>query len=270
MMLRHILILTIFLPVCNIGQSQITFNCGPEIGLAFSQLPRFKTSTTIGLHDKVRRTMLPLPGPLVGFNGQLTAKNHFQFSIGIQYQMTGEYYHYHRDGTDIIHNAKYISDEWENQTYHKLCIPFTAGFTFRIYKVHPSIFIGYRPNFFFAGKYYNKNVFNHDDDARDKITERRFNPFDPEQCEILPKAFNKQFIFGLSVSTGQHLEFVITFIPGQIISYAEYAPAGFCATGSYNYFRNNDFSLSIKYKICKSTKKISTIDDKLAALNTAS
>ena len=77
-MLRHILILTIFLPVCNVGQSQITFNYGPEIGLGFSQLPRFKSSTTIGLHDKVRRTTLPLPGPLVGFNGQLTAKNHFQ------------------------------------------------------------------------------------------------------------------------------------------------------------------------------------------------
>ncbi len=120
---------------------------------------------------------------------------------------------------------------------------------------------------FFAGKYYNKHNFNHDDDARDKIIERRFNPFDPEQCEILPKHFNKQFIFGLSVSTGQHLEFVINFIPGQIISYAEYAPAGFCATGYYKYYRNNDFLLSIKYKILRSTKGISTTDNKLAALN---
>jgi hypothetical protein len=204
--------------------------------------------------------MLPLPSPLVGFNGQLTAKNHFQFSIGIQYQMTGESYHYHRDGTDINHNAKYISDEWENQTYHKLCIPLTAGFTFRIHSIHPSIFIGYRPNFIFAGKYYEKRYFNHDDNDRDIIIERRLNPFDPDQCEIQAKHFNKQFIFGLSVSSGQHLEFMVSIILGQIISYAEYNPY-------YKGFTNSDLLLSIKYKILQSTKEISTTDKKLAALN---
>ncbi|MCK4346278.1 MAG: hypothetical protein KAX05_13425 [Bacteroidales bacterium] len=208
----------------------------------------------------MKQTTIPLPGPLFGFYGQLTARKHYQFSIGMQYQMIGKYYHYHRDGNDLLYNANYTSDEWENQTFHKLCVPLTVGFTFRIHKVHPSIFIGYRPNFFLTGRYYYKYNLNHDDNTKDLITERKLNPFDPDQCKIQAKHFNKQFIFGLSVSSGQHLEFMVSIIPGQIISYAEYKPY-------YNGFTNSDLLLSIKYKILQSTKEISTTDKKLAALN---
>ncbi len=257
-MLRHILILTIFLLVCNVGQSQIDINYKLEAGISFSQLPRSYLSTN-SRNDKIKEITTPLPGPLLGFHGQLTARKCYQFTIGLQYQMTGKCYHYHRDGNDLLYSANYTSDTWENLSFHKLCIPLTIGYNFKTHKINPTIFIGLRPNFILTGRYYYKYKFDHDNNTKDLTREQNFDLFDPNQNA---KHFNNQFLLGFSVSTGTHLEFVLNFILGQGISFEKYiGPSPFII------FLNNDFSISIKYKIGQPEKGVPTTGKKLAALN---
>lgn len=249
--------LIVFLTFSQVGQSQTIFNYGIELGVAFSQFPQNKSYIIQERNDIVSETTNPLYSPLLGLTSNLTIKKHFQLSAGIQYQMIGERYHYHRDGNDLLYNATYKHDQWRNQTFHKLCFPVSAGLTIKVWKLQPSFYIGYRPNYIIAGKYYYKNVFDHEDLSKSSTTEKKLNIFDTNDFELPPKKFNSQFFYGISIPYG-HYEFTINYYKGVQITYAEYKPIDFCATGLITSFQNNEFSISVKYKFLNQKNKIVT------------
>jgi len=180
----------------------------------------------------------------------LSIKKHFLFTAGLQYQLTGQRYHYHRDGRiprdySIPAFFTYTYDKWEQQTFHKLGLPLTIGYTFKIGKAQPSIFIGFRPNLFLTGKYYYKSVFDATDNSEDETRENEYNPVDPDQAGEPVKRLNNQLLIGLSALIGQHFKINLNYNRGLDIYYSEYEQTGW--EPRYTYFQNSDFGLSVTY-----------------------
>lgn len=243
--MRYHLFLLTLITLTNfsqVGQAQTNFKYGVELGFAFSQFPKSNSYIIQTRNDKVTGTTIPLLSPLIGLKTELTIKKHIQFGAGFQYQITGERYHYHRDGNDLLYGATYRTDVWENQTFQKLCLPLTAGLTIKIWKIQPTIFIGYRVNYFLSGKYYSKSVFDHDDSSRDITSEIEFNPLDRNEIEVTVKHLQRQFLYGFSNSIGQHLKISVTVNSGRSILYSQSAIS--CLGYS---FQNNDYLATVTY-----------------------
>lgn len=235
------------------GQTQTAFKYGAELGLAISKFPKNQLFDN-GDNRKIRMTSSPLYSPLFGVTTNLIIKKYFQFTAGLQYQMIGVRSYDHNYGYDYVYNGNYSFETWENQTFHKICLPLTVGLTFKIWELQPSLFVGYRPNYFLTGKYYRKSVYIPTDNAPDTIIEYEFNPYDNKKLESpIRQRFDRQFLYGFSTSIGQHFKITLTIYSGRMFLYSESAitclPYG---------FRNNDYTVSISYLFSTARKKHDT------------
>jgi len=229
------------------GWAQVSFNYGPELGISISRFPSSDSYTIESRDDKVSVKLLPLISPVIGFHGQILVKNRLQFTGSLQYQMTGERHHYHRDGNDLLYGGTYTSDEWENQTFQKLCLPLTIGYLFRTTKLQPAIFAGIRPNFLFSARYYKKNEYNdHEDDTKDVTRVNKFNPLDPSEAELPAKRFRNQVLVGASTLLSQNLKLTLTCNVGHSIIYEQYKSNGF-ENYSGKSILNSDLNISFAY-----------------------
>lgn len=223
-------------------QSQPIFNCGPELGLSISQFPHNGNYTTPSGNDNVKSDTIPLFGPIVGVHAQLILKKTFLFTTGLQFVMSGNRVTFHNDGYDPQNKLPFVGDIKETQTFQKLCMPISAGITFPLFKVHLSIYGGYRANYFFKGRYYKNTVVvypdKHDYDYNTTID---VNPLKKSECPTNMNKFNNQVFFGLSVSK-KRLEFALNCNIG-LTSIYSYDPI----VSSVDY-KNNDYSFSVRYR----------------------
>jgi hypothetical protein len=150
----------------------------------------------------------------------------------------------------MLNGGTIISDVSEDITFHKLCLPLSVGFTVNIWKLQPSIFVGYRPNYFLSGKYYSKSVFNHSIDSLDMIGENTFNPLDASDAGWPVKHFNNQFFYGFSTFICQHFKISITINSGNEIYFSQ--EGGTCLP---YFFYNNDYAATVTYLFQTSRKK---------------
>jgi len=252
-MRRYILIQTLLILTASteVGLSQSSFKYGVELGLSISQIPINDTYTSQNGINSIYSKDTPLFGPLIGLSSEVTLKKHFQFSLELQYQLAGHrsYYQYYRHNNP--NGLDFTSDVWENLTFHKLCLQLTAGFTVKIWKLQPAIFIGYRPNYFILGKYYSKEIYDSDIDSLCHTSEYEFNPLDKNKMGFPVKHFHQQYIVGLSSLIGQHFKFSAAVAGdgrGQIY-YSENAES--CMPYS---FYNTDYFVTITYFIKTLTK----------------
>jgi len=256
MKLSILMVLILFSQFC-LGQTKINF--GAEVGVSISQFPK-NNSYNIMSTDEVMTNKNSIISPLFGLTCQLIIKKHLLLSGGIQYQMTGTKYHYHRDGQiPRIPGAAvfyYTHDIWENQTFHKLCLPLTIGYTFKLGKIQPAVFVGMRPNLFLTGTHYYKSVIDATDNTEDQIKENEYNPVSSDQSGTPIKRLNNQFLIGFSALIREQLKISLTYNQGTGINYSEYEQVGW--EPHYSYFKNSDFGLNITYFLSPLTKKTST------------
>jgi hypothetical protein len=251
---KFIITFTISIALMQACLAQTLLNYGAELGLSFSHFPQ-KDSYNIGTTDYVTTKTNPLISPIIGLNGQMKIKKHFQLTLGIQYQMIGTSYYYHRDGRvprdpGIPASFTYTSDELEKQTYHKLCLPLTIGFILKIGKIQPSVFIGVRPNLFLAGRYYSKFVFDATDNSQDQTIEIEYDPLDSKQTSMPLKQFDDQLLYGLSVCIGQHFKISLSKNSGKQLYYSESSISCFVTS-----FYNRDYNITLIYFLKPLTQK---------------
>jgi hypothetical protein len=257
-LLLTLAILTIVTPIV---QSQTPHKLGLEIGFAFSKFPYNKSYIRHeGYIDKYicyrTETSVPLYSPLLGLTSNLKIKKNFQYTFGIQYQKTGNRNHI-REYVDDINRGTYKWDEWENQTFHKLCLPVSFGFTTKIWKLQPSIFIGLRPNIFLKGKYFNRSVSIEFSPLQDTVMYvYEFNPVDARKLER-PVRFDMQAFCGFSTLIGEKIRLSVTLNYGSDICYS--ISANSCTPYS---FHNKDYAFSISYLIPVTNKKSGKYDKK--------
>jgi hypothetical protein len=225
-----------------VGQSQFTFKYGVEAGLAVSPFLKNKFYSVQSETHRTTQTNVPLYSPLIGLTTDLTIKKHLNLTAALQYQMTGQRNHYYREANDPLYNATYRNEAWENQTFHKLCFNLTAGLTLKVWKLQPTIFIGYRLNYFISAKHYIKSVYDHDDPAKDATYEYEINPLDKSELDWTVKRFHRQICAGFSTAIGKHLKISLSVNESGRVFYSESAisclPYG---------FTNNDYLATVTY-----------------------
>jgi len=243
-----------FLP--NLGFSQIEFKYGPEIGISLSDLRKYGSNSIT--YDSVTNSFInkrkSIIGPLIGLNSQLIFFGHLQLSIGMQYQLTGTQYYISqiRYKTAI----EYEHETWDQYKYHKLCIPISVGYTFKIKKIQPSLNIGLRPNFILSGKYRTKSKSVSYLSSYPAPVESWF----ASKYDILEymKSFHErslcQFLMVFSANLGQHIKLTLSATRSKEITYKVISSTH---SGSYQYqisIPNNDFGISLTYLFKKSQK----------------
>jgi hypothetical protein len=241
-----LILLIVLMGLSQFGIAQTVFKYGPELGVTFSRFPKKWTEGQEGItFDKV--SLNPMISPLIGINGQLTLVKYLQFTMGLQYQMAGDRFYSHREGSNL--GIAYTTDTWIKQTFHKICLPLTVGFTFRIGKVFPSIYGGYRPNLFIAGKKYSKSTRN--DELPDEYESNLFTP----GPEVTPfKRYAGQWVAGFSLGIGQNINIALNANFGTDMMYGV---GCFCSV-----YKNSDYALSLTYLFTSCAKKTSTADKK--------
>jgi hypothetical protein len=242
-------ILIILVTTSGFSDAQPVFNYGPELGISISGKPEKVIRNYMNGGQSVRKTR-PLAGLLLGFNGQLNLRKHLQLSFGIQYQLTGsrEYYQSENPAYDMNSNPMSVNDRdyfTEQFTYHKLCLPLTAGYRFRTGRSSNVIYLGIRPNFIISGRYYNRITYDRVDDSGDKTYEVSYNPVDPEQAAVPLNLYNFQQVAGVSSTMGKHIK-INLFITGgyQLRSSRDPLPP-MCAV--YHSFQNSELAFSLTY-----------------------
>jgi|GEM_PF-1338443 len=239
-MKKFCLILLLTTITIQVSFAQITFNFGPELGLAISRFPK-NESIKSGTDNATKKTS-PLYSPLVGIHIQMVVKKLFLFTSGIQYQMTGQHYTFHNEGFDTQNQLPFIADIDEKQTFQELCLPLSAGITFPFLKLHLSIYGGWRLDYFFSGKYFNKTTVDYSKNSIDVNETTEFNPLKKDECVLNVKPFNNQLFYGISVSKGR-FEVAVNRYVGKKISYSRSL-----LVKNYIDFKNNCNSITLRYR----------------------
>jgi len=240
-MKRIILLLFTGILVSQLVPAQVIFNFGPELGVGISSFPKSSASTSVGLslNDKTN----PLIGPLGGFYVQMIINKILLFNTGLQYEISGQRYSSNETGTDAS-NVSYTATAQQDQTFRKLCIPLSIGITFPVFKVHLSIFGGWRGNSFLSGKYYYNSVSTTAGKPAN-ITTFDYNPVSLTSTNNIESfsTFNNQFFFGISVSKNR-LEFALNCYFGSDINYSDNTLVS--AAGAE--YKNKDYALTVRYR----------------------
>jgi hypothetical protein len=208
-------LLTIFL---QNGFPQTSFYFGPEIGL------------TRG----VRRSQVqPLTYPIIGISGLLKVGNHFQETLGFQYETIGS-----------LFGDPYSNYNKETVKYNKLCIPVTIGISFGSTNIKPVVFFGYRPNILLSGKF-EQGKWELDLIPMENI--RGTN----NQYNFGPNKFTNQYIFGFSTYFGNNFVIGLSYCTGQKITFGYYTnvteTGRIREAGKFYSIKNSEYAISIKW-----------------------
>ncbi len=241
-MKRNILLLLAGMFICQYLSAQVVFNFGPELGVGISSLPKSTSSTATNITSLKEKTD-PLFGPLVGIYGQMIINKILLFNTGLQYEISGQRYTENETGT-VPPNIPFTGTVEQHQTFQKLCIPLSVGVTFPLFKVHLSIFGGWRGNSFLTGKYYYNSV-STPNGKPSNVTTFDYNPVSLVNTNNTEgfSSFNNQVFFCLSVSKNR-LELALSSFIGLDINYTS---NNLIAAAGAEY-KNNDFALTVRYR----------------------
>lgn len=236
-----VLLLSLLLSALSINSyGQKTSKFGYELGLITST-----SQELLARIGQIRSYKSPaLISPLGGFKWQIIINNRFEFLTGIQYGMIGARLH--------ETNIEQEGDEYSKKiTYHKFCIPLTAGFLFPNKNKPFSLFtyyLGFRPNFIWNGK---EHIL-WEDPWNNIIWEHANYPLSNLGGGFIPaKWFNSQIQFGISRDIRQKFKLNLSYYLGMKIEFSE---PGYFDSHSNTYsdymktsIRNNEFALSLTY-----------------------
>lgn len=242
-----------------IPQSKSTV--GIELGIAFSQ---FKTGNDISQYgETVTTTIKPVISPLISVSKDWPLAKHLKIITGLQYQMTGKRSYVY---TYYPFSASY-SREWETIKMHKLCLPVSLGYEFKIGNFQPFLYLGLRPNILLAGSTYSKFheivILSPGDQNSIDYNEEQ-NLFNKNEYYIPPKRIFIQYSIGLSTSISRHFKININYNRGY-----NYYTSIFVEHGNYSTYSwrekfsipSSDYVISIKY-ILNTNKVAQNKDDK--------
>jgi hypothetical protein len=217
---KHIILIIIFLLTIFSQRvfAQIDFRFGPELGLSVTTKPENPYFSEMKYTQRLRSQF--------GVDGLLRINDKVIISSGLQYERTGYYGEY----TDSS-GSKYV----EAIDFQKLCIPLTFGISFKILKLSPSIFVGYRPNIFLSGK--------------KEANNKSFNLYFDGSTT---KRYISQFTIGLSAEVIKTLRVKLSCSAGPSLEYSiPYYFSSGPLTGRWGdiggSFKNSELSLSLTY-----------------------
>lgn len=248
--IKWILLLGLFLTTMSLS-AQVKINYGFEAGISMPQIPWKNTSITETYVAKDQ--VLPFISPLLAFRISAELKRRFHLDGALQYHMTGERYHYQREGSfphrgDLPVEHYYEWNEWQNYRFHKLAMPVTMTILFKKDRyVRPAVVIGYRANYFLSGSYdlFDTRVASN----RTEIESYSLNhdPFDRNTMHTPLNRFYSQMVLGMSamISSNWKLQLAGNLHPG--LMYAE--RSGCWGGGEMELISGTDLTCTLTYFI---------------------
>lgn len=147
-----------------------------------------------------------IPSPVIGYRAKILISDHFQISTGIHYQYTGR--------KSVSRSSAY--EFVDKKIFHKLSIPISTGFQFRIDKIQPIFIVGYRPSFILSG------LVHQEFSVYPNYSADEYNPFDLTQVLSSAKRFTGQLFAGLALNVNENFVVELCFYHGKEIEYSRY------------------------------------------------
>lgn len=236
---------------------------GLELGVSFSQFPDNSNWDETAKYGTIE--IHPMISPLLGISKDWTVLKHIQISGGVQYQMSGNRkYKYTKYTWPVIND---YFEEWRTIKIHKICVPITLGYKFKVNKVNPSIYFGTRPNYILYAFEFNKTHSHNEPDRpptvpQDEYSENeinifkyRFHQIEPYIHYNPPKRLIIQFFAGVSTTIGQKIEINLSYNLGHNAYTIDY-DYGYGALSETTALPGSDYVFSIQYNILQSVNRI--------------
>lgn len=235
----------------QISVAQTVSSYGIELGLSFSQLPVRRESIIMqaAVNDKI--IVNPLVGPLIGISKNWILSKHFQITSGLEYQMGGKRSYTYDQSTQYFKKT----ESWDNLTIHKICMPVSLGYVFRIGKIKPSFYLGLRPDIWLSASTYNKYQ------NWGVYRETSTNLFTKIVDYKPPKRLVNQFDMGISTLVGQHIQINVNYNFGYNYYITTYWYRGNYSRVPYpqkTSLANSDYVISMQYNFIRSGSKTKT------------
>ena len=228
------------------GLTQPVSKIGLELGLSFSQFPTKDNWSSI--YDLETTRIKPLISPLIGISREWVVSKHIKFNSGLIYHMTGTR-SYILD-QNISGAIVEYTETWENLKMHKICLPLTIGYVFRLGKLQPSLYLGITPNYIFSlsmevhdhSHYRIDNKYGGAEDTYSESGRFSLNPH---------KNLMNQFTLGFSTPLGQHIKIDLNYNAGH--NYYSVTNTVHGMHSSYNiiekiYIPGSDYMITMQYK----------------------
>jgi len=253
--------LIICFSLLNLSQTSIAQNVsifGLELGISFSQFPTKSEWDEIAKSGTIE--INPLISPLIGISKEWIIFKHLQITFGAQYQMSGDREYKFTKYTWPVINDYY--ENWESIKIHKLSIPITLGYTFKINKIKPSIYFGARPNYILSVNQYSKHHVHNEPDRppttpQDTYSEQKLNLYKYTFVSITPyvhynppKRLLNQLCLGVSTSIGQNIKINLSYNLGHY-SYTWDYDYGYGAFTETIVLPGSDYILSLQYNFTR-------------------
>lgn len=209
---------------------QVYFNSGVELGYAFTNRDIKEKMMSGGTNTTHYNS-----NPVVGGFTDFTFWRFIHLGVGLNYQQEKESYQLSKDYQNLI--EAWHMDYKEEKKFQKLCLPLSAGLTFRIKNWRAIIFGGLRINWLFSGKHSESANYDYYTSTPDLYNERVFNP-----AKVNPKKmiFNQR-LFGISLIYKEKFKFSASTNTG-FIFYSDNS------LGCLGYsMKNNDYIISLGY-----------------------
>lgn len=234
----------VFFCVTITGNTQTSFNWGPEVGFSFCGFKQTTSATRI--FDVTTTSYIPGKSILIGFNSQLDIKKHFNINVGLRYLSTSEKHEWIRTGRMFVSEdemANYVTTNTTEQLYQKISLPLSIGFQFHIGNIATNLFVGYNQNYFLNGSYIETSITDSEVDAYDFQNTTSQNPF---TVGYPVNHFNSQLNTGISFTYKNSIVLKADANFGGYLSFADPSPYYFCSISSGG-MQNKDYTLSVSY-----------------------
>lgn len=234
----------VFFCVTITGNTQTSFNWGPEFGFTFCGLNQ--TSSETGLFDVTTYSTMPTKAILLALNTQLDIKKHFNLNVGLRFQTTGQKYESVRTGRMFVSDdemANYVTTNTTEQLYHKLTLPVSIGFQFHTGNIATNIFVGYNQNYILNGSY----IETHNTDCAVDLFDVQYTTGqNPLTATISVNRFSGQLYTGFSFTYKNSFVLKTEANFGGYLSFAQATPNYFCILYGGG-MKNNDYVVSLSY-----------------------
>jgi hypothetical protein len=236
----HTILLCLLLMVQTaFAQVPVRWQVGPEVGYAVTDFPWKREDR--GINSQRVEILIPKFNPMVGMRGTMLLGKHWLFGASLQYQLSG---YIHRFQQEYIHENYTVTYEvFHSQRYHKIALPLSLTYRFKIGTVHPFVGFGYRAAWMnhLRGRGYYQTV------SPDSASLNTFHPYDVQNfhsSQRLKRRWVPQMMFTMGAEIGEHLSFTLNGAVGNIG-----IPLWLDVFEQYPTYRNRELFATLCYRL---------------------
>jgi hypothetical protein len=236
----HTILLCLLLMVQTaFAQVPVRWQAGPEVGYAVTDFPWKRDDR--GINSQRVETLIPKFNPMLGMRGTMLLGKHWLFGASLQYQLSGYIYRFQQE---FIHDNYTVTYEtFHSQRYHKIALPLSLTYRFKIGTVHPFVGFGYRAAWMnhLRGRGYYQRV-SPDSSSLNTSISYDYQNFHPWQR--LKRRWLPQVMFTMGAEIGEHLSFTLNAAAGSFG-----IPTWVNFSDQYATYRNRELFATLSYRL---------------------